>query len=768
MALPNLIVSAAAEWNGKALSKGSNQIKGFEKTVKNLGRTLGVTFSAAALLSYSKKAVAAYGEQIAEAKRLDTALRNLGFNFATAEAEGYIDAIEKATGVNRDVLQPSFIQLAQVTRSTTIAQSMLNTALDVSAGTGMDLVSATKILSQAYVGNLKGLRQLNLGLTQAELAGKSYLEIEKLIATQYAGQSKNAADSYAGSIARLKIAAEQASEQIGGALVTSLGTSAGGMDKLIDKVDGAADSISGLITNTAYLAKELGNLFSSIPGAGVLEDAGRALKNYLGRFSIGALRRNVDIVLGRQGGFPQGLPADLKNFQNQTEKTKMDKEALKRQKELIALQKKAQLAEKNKLSLSKAAAVFDTTRISLAAALKATYDKETRLRLEALIAIEEDNGDLALRKIGELAALQKNADLAKLAGIKEISDATLLSINTQLLNELTAIDKSKMAESDKEIAREEAFKKYNAAITAAGQLASAEQYSERVQIQLTEIARLAAISRTTSASNTATLLRESAELSMIDRVAKAQKAADDARLKSLQDYIAQLNRMPTVGGLGGGPTGGGPTGGGPTGGGPTGGGPTGNKPLGGKTAFELEQEAALKKFFEAELARRAAEKAAADAAAKAAVEALQGVGRGITEIGIVGEKIDFIPKAEATAANIAAILEYADAATARANAIATLLESSNMRDMEILTAQALGNPQYGFQSFQSAEAKALVATGNGSVGGGIGAFDRDINITVNTGVGDPEAIARAIEDLLNQSGYRGTTTNRGSGNYLVS
>jgi hypothetical protein len=762
MALPNLIVSAAAEWNGKALSKGSNQIKGFEKTVKNLGRTLGVTFSAAALLSYSKKAVAAYGEQIAEAKRLDTALRNLGFNFATAEAEGYIDAIEKATGVNRDVLQPSFIQLAQVTRSTTIAQSMLNTALDVSAGTGMDLVSATKILSQAYVGNLKGLRQLNLGLTQAELAGKSYLEIEKLIATQYAGQSKNAADSYAGSIARLKIAAEQASEQIGGALVTSLGTSAGGMDKLIDKVDGAADSISGLITNTAYLAKELGNLFSSIPGAGVLEDAGRALKNYLGRFSIGALRRNVDIVLGRQGGFPQGLPADLKNFQSQTEKTKMDKEALKRQKELIALQKKAQLAEKNKLSLSKAAAVFDSNRISIAAALRATYDKETILRLEALQAIEEDNGDLALRKIGELAALQKNADMAKLAGITQVSEATLSALNTQLLTELKGINDSKMAESEKERLRDIAFGKYNAAITAAGDLAAKESYSERVQIQLTEIARLAAISRTTSASNTATLLRESAELSMIDRVAKAQKAADEARLKSLQDYIAQLNRMPTVGGLGGGPAGGGPLGGGPTGGGPTGG-----KPLGGKTAFELEQEAALKKFFEAELARRAAEKAAADAAAKAAAEALQGVGRGITEIGLVGEKIDFIPKAEATAANIAAILEYADAATERANAIATLLESSNMRDMEILTAQALGNSQYGFQSFQSAEAKALVATGNGSVGGGIGAFDRDINITVNTGVGDPEAIARAIEDLLNQSSYRGTTTNRGSGNYLV-
>jgi hypothetical protein len=555
MAMPNLIVSAVAEWNGKALSKGSNQIKGFEKTVKGLGRTLGITFSAAALLGYSKKAVAAYGEQIAEAKRLDTALRNIGFQFATAEAEGYIDAVEKATGVNRDVLQPSFIQLAQVTKSTTIAQSMLNTALDVSAGTGMDLVSATKILSQAYVGNLKGLKQLNLGLTQAELSSKSYLEIEKLIAAQYAGQSKNAADSYAGSVNRLKIAAEQASEQIGQSLVSALGTSSGGMDKLIDKVDSAADSISGLITNTAYLTKELGNLFSSIPGAGVLENAFRGLKNYLGTFSIGNLRTQVDRALGRQGGFPQGVPQDLKNLQANTEKSKMDKEALKRQKELIALQKKAQLAEKNKLSLSKAAAVFDTTRISIAAALQATYDKETRLRLEALMAIENEQGDLALKKINELAALQKNADLAKLAGITTIGDAALQELNTRLINELRVINESKMAEGDKELAREEAFKKYNAALVAAGGLAEKNSYDERTQIGLTEVARLASLSKTANASLTLNKIRESEEINMIDRIAKAQKDADDARLKALQEYINLLKTL--GGGTGGGGGGGG-------------------------------------------------------------------------------------------------------------------------------------------------------------------------------------------------------------------
>ena len=744
--LPDLFVNAVTTFDGKALAKGQKQIGGFEKSVKNLAKTFGVTFGAAAMLSYGKNAVKAFAENEKSAKRLETVLKNLGLAFDTSAIEKNLDMISAKFGYQGEVLREAFQGLITATGSTTKAQDLLNLSLDVAAGSGQDLLTVNRDLAAVYVGNTKGLRKYNLGLAQSELKTLGFDDaITKLTAT-FAGAATAELDTYAGKMRVLQEAAGNAQETIGGALIDAFMKLAGDttMDDLTDSVDNLADSLAAVIELTGAVAAPfvgLARLFDNASDAYV-----KLLYKATGTAFMGDKRDR------QYGGAAADKYRAIEEAANAKARAKAEAEAAKRQKEFLALQKKSAIAEKNKLALTKAAAVFDTTRISLAAALKATYDKETRLRLEALIAIEEDNGDLALRKIGELAALQKNADLAKLAGIKEISDATLLSINTQLLNELTAIDKSKMAESDKEIAREEAFKKYNAAITAAGQLAAAEQYSERVQIQLTEIARLAAISRTTSASNTATLLRESAELSMIDRVAKAQKAADDARLKSLQDYIAQLNRMPTVGGLGGGPTGGGPT---------------GNKPLGGKTAFELEQEAALKKFFEAELARRAAEKAAADAAAKAAAEALQGVGRGITEIGLVGEKIDFIPKAEATAANIAAILEYADAATARANAIATLLESSNMRDMEILTAQALGNPQYGFQSFQSAEAKALVPTGNGSVGGGIGAFDRDINITVNTGVGDPEAIARAIEDLLNQSGYRGTTTNRGSGNYLL-
>jgi nucleotide-binding universal stress UspA family protein len=163
-----------------------------------------------------------------------------------------------------------------------------------------------------------------------------------------------------------------------------------------------------------------------------------------------------------------------------------------------------------------------------------------------------------------------------------------------------------------------------------------------------------------------------------------------------------------------------------------------------KSAAQLAQEEALADFFKKKLAEEAAAAAAALAAA----------GRGIDEEGITGQVIEHI----AAGSDIDAILEYADAATARANAIASLLEGNNAAGMEALTTNALANAAYGFQSFQTAEAAAFLPTGNGSVGGGIGAFDRDINITVNTGVGDPNAIAEAIENLLREANSRGTLT----------
>jgi len=55
-------------------------------------------------------------------------------------------------------------------------------------------------------------------------------------------------------------------------------------------------------------------------------------------------------------------------------------------------------------------------------------------------------------------------------------------------------------------------------------------------------------------------------------------------------------------------------------------------------------------------------------------------------------------------------------------------------------------------SFRAAEGGSLFNSG------AVGSRDRDFNITVNTGIGDPEAIARAIEDAIRQANQRGTTS----------
>ena len=636
--LPDLYVNAVTTFDGKALTKGQKQIAGFEKNVKNLAKAFGLTFSAAALAQYGKNAVKAFAAEDAQVKQLTQSLKNLGLGFATQDVKQYLDVLEQATGVNKDQLQPALQKILQTTGDIAKSQQILALALDVSSGSGQDLASVSQTLAQAYVGNNKGLRSLNIGLTQAEIKTANFVDIQEKLIKIYGGQAAVAADTYTGKLNKLTIAAENASEEIGRGLLSA-----------IESLAGSEDNLDPLIDKMNKLSVATGDFIALLFG-------GKTKDGY-------SLKDALDIVFsgGVKGFGNRSLSASNQDTQraDAAAAAKAAAEAAKREKERLALLKKQALLEKNKLSLSKAAAVFDTNRISIAAALRATYDKETILRLEALQAIEEDNGELALKKINELAALQKNTDMAKLAGIKEISNETLTALNNQLINELYNIDKTKMAEADKELLREEAFKKYNAAITAAGKLAAQESYDEGVRTQLNQIAQLASLSKTTSAAQTAALLREQAELSMIERVAAAQKKADDARLKALQDYAALLGKIGTGGNTG-----------------------------------------------------------------------------GLTSSGV---------------GSLIPATTVVDTVGKMAEATKGLKKDVNIFDLFPTLTDTQKSDLGGYSPTMN-------------YGGG---YPATYNIKIDAPFGDPEAIARSLEDILNQSGYRGTSVNRGSGDYLV-
>ena len=645
--IPSLVVSAVSTWDGKALGKGTKQIGAFEKGAKRLGATFAAAFSVQKIAQFGKAAVKAFIEDEKAASRLAQSVKNLGLAFETPRIEEFISQLSRASGVTDDQLRPSMQKLLQTTGSVAKSTELLSQALDISAGSGVDYETVVNDLSMAYVGQTRGLRKYSLGLTQAELKTMSFADVQDKLNKQFSGANSQYLTTYAGKMGILSNAAGEASEIIGKSLVDSLTLLAGEGDSiqpLADSMGEFATEIGNAINGIAvlinkiksipgidFLARNQGTITDLLPNTGLLKKAFKALSD-LGKEAAPGM-----------GGYPSSALGGTFVDPNEAARKKAEAAAAKRAKEIAAANAKSAKAEKAKLALTKAAAVFDSTRISIAAALRATYDKETKLRLEALMLIEEDKGEAALKKIDELAKFQKNADMQRLAGVEEISNATLQSLNTQLLTELKVINDSKMAEGNKELAREEAFKKYNAAITAAGGLAAKESYNERVQIQLTEIARLASISKTSSAASTANLLLESAELSMIDRVAKAQAEADAKRLSNLKEYQKLLNG--------------------------------------------------------------------------------DGLDYGGNKLGTPIP--NFVPP------------EWAKP----------------------------GGPSTTMGPFAIAREELPTGVmGGGAAGGG---SSSSVDITINTGVGDPEAIARAVEDILNQSSYRGTSVNRGSGVYAI-
>jgi hypothetical protein len=156
----------------------------------------------------------------------------------------------------------------------------------------------------------------------------------------------------------------------------------------------------------------------------------------------------------------------------------------------------------------------------------------------------------------------------------------------------------------------------------------------------------------------------------------------------------------------------------------------------------------------------------ANAAATAKVPTSASLGSGIP----TGDFIAPISKEVAAKGSIGAILEYADAASARANAFADLLDLQNDADQLALDefTKKLGMASSA-TTIDSAASVPLATAGAIQSGNRYAAqAANSYNITINAGLGsDPEAIARGLEDVLNQSSYRGTSTNRGSGVYIA-
>ena len=265
----------------KGLKKADTEIETFGSKVSDFGKKAAAAFAvaAAAAVAYGTKlaidGVKAAIEDEQAQLRLAAALRS-----ATGATDAQIKATEDmilktslATGVADEKLRPAFQRLAVSTKDTTKAQELLNLALDISKGRGIELETVANALGRAQDGNTTALGRLGLGLSKSELATLSFTEVQQKLSDLYGGAAAANAETFQGKIDRLKVGFDEAKESLGVALLPQVEKFIGflnttGIPALNGFIAGLTGDagLSASLTETQRSAEAFGNAISKVAG----------------------------------------------------------------------------------------------------------------------------------------------------------------------------------------------------------------------------------------------------------------------------------------------------------------------------------------------------------------------------------------------------------------------------------------------------------------------------------------------------------------------
>ncbi len=281
----------------KKLGEADKAVESNSSKISEFGKKAAAAFAvaAAAAVAYGTKlaidGVKAAIEDEQAQLRLANALRE-----ATGATDAQIAATEAmilktslATGVADDQLRPAMQRLAVSTKSTEEAQKLLNLALDISKGRGIELETVANALGRAQDGNTTALGRLGLGLSKAELSTLSFTQVQERLSDLYGGAAAANAETFQGKIDRLKVGFDEAKESLGVALLPAVQQFIGFLNN------------TGIPTLNAFIAGLTGNeglsksLQQSQKGA---ETFGKAINGVAGIIAgfIGFVREAIGLL----------------------------------------------------------------------------------------------------------------------------------------------------------------------------------------------------------------------------------------------------------------------------------------------------------------------------------------------------------------------------------------------------------------------------------------------------------------------------------------
>jgi hypothetical protein len=214
------IITQYSDKGSKAARKDITKLgKGFDDFSKKTVRAFAVATAAvgAFAIKIGKDAVqAAIADQKSQVL-LANSLRNTtgATDAAIASVEAYVSKLQLEVGVVDDELRPSLAKLAAVTGSVSSAQSLLATALDVSAFAGVDLSTATTAVTRALQGNFRGLQKLVPGITATAIKSKDLAAVFNEVNKATQGSAAARANTLEFRLAILRIRYSEILETLG-------------------------------------------------------------------------------------------------------------------------------------------------------------------------------------------------------------------------------------------------------------------------------------------------------------------------------------------------------------------------------------------------------------------------------------------------------------------------------------------------------------------------------------------------------------------------
>lgn len=301
MAASGARVRIYGDWDGSAVKRAQQDLSTFQrqatgfsgaigKSFLGMGAAIGGAFAIGSVISsvtnYLQDAATAAMQDEKSMVSLAKAMDNVGQGFANASTEKFVSDLMLATGTADDLIRNGLQRLVVATGSAARAQELFTTALDISAATGRDVVTVSQALARASTGQVSALTRLGIPLDQNIVKTKDFGAALEVLNERFGGQAAAAADTYGGQLSRLQVAAGEAQETIGYALLDAVenvtdafGGTGGFQEVILEAGEYAANLVAGLgqaVSALADLAAGAEDVQLGVGGASIsLADLGK-------------------------------------------------------------------------------------------------------------------------------------------------------------------------------------------------------------------------------------------------------------------------------------------------------------------------------------------------------------------------------------------------------------------------------------------------------------------------------------------------------------